>query len=120
MKYFNAAFSRITLSYIFLIFFSCDSSSFTQSEYIDPHIIFSSRRWWNYDIFIHDIYGGHSTQLTKNKWIDFNPAISPDLKKLLFVSDRDGNREIYSVELEWTDGYSQWRGNNLHEFWRLA
>ena len=85
MKYFNAAFSRITLSYIFLIFFSCDSSSFTQSEYIDPHIIFSSRRWWNYDIFISDIYGGHMTQLTKNKWIDFNPSIS-SIQKNFYLS----------------------------------
>ena len=113
MKYFNAAFSRITLSYIFLIFFSCDSSSFTQSEYIDPHIIFSSRRWWNYDIFISDIYGGHMTQLTKNKWIDFNPSISSDSKKLLFVSDRDGNREIYKTEIMWLDGHMKWKASSL-------
>ena len=52
-------------------------------------------------------------RLTKNKWIDFNPRISPDNDKLFFVSDRDGNREIYSMELEWLDGYAQWRGNNL-------
>tara|TARA_Y100000996_G_scaffold217419_1_gene170798 strand:+ start:2424 stop:3518 length:1095 start_codon:yes stop_codon:yes gene_type:complete len=94
-------------------FISCENNNLSNSEYIDPQIIFSSRRWWNYDIFIHDIYGGHSTQITKNKWIDFNPAISPDSKKLLFVSDRDGNREIYATDLEWLDGYTQWRGNNL-------
>ena len=94
-------------------FFSCENNNFSNSEYIDPQIIFSSRRWWNYDIFIHDIYGGHSTQITKNKWIDFNPVISPDLKKLLFVSDRDGNREIYATDLQWLDGYTQWRGTNL-------
>lgn len=92
---------------------SCENSSLVRQDYIDPQIIFSSRRWWNYDIFIHDIYASQSTQLTKNKWIDFNPAISPDAKTLLFVSDRDGNREIYSMNLEWLDGYSQWRGNNL-------
>ena len=47
---------------------SCESGSSGELEYIDPQIIFSSRRWWNYDIFIHDIYGNNSTQLTKNKW----------------------------------------------------
>ncbi len=93
--------------------FSCDSPANSSNQYIDPQIIFSSRRWWNYDIFIHDIYAEHSTQLTKNKWIDFNPSISFDSKKLLFVSDRDGNREIYSMELEWLDGYQQWRGKDL-------
>ncbi len=91
----------------------CENSSSIQNEYIDPQIIFSSRRWWNYDIFIHDIYASQSTQLTKNQWIDFNPSISPNSNTLLFISDRDGNREIYSMELEWLDGYTQWRGNNL-------
>ena len=100
---------------LFLFFFliGCESRTSVQNEYIDPQIIFSSRRWWNYDIFVADIYGGHMTQLTKNKWIDFNPSISPDAKKLLFVSDRDGNREIYITDLQWLDGYTQWRGNNL-------
>ena len=98
---------------LFFLFFSCESKMSVQNEYIDPHIIFSSRRWWNYDIFITDIYSSQMTQLTKNKWIDFNPSISADAKKLLFVSDRDGNREIYLTDLEWIDGHTKWRGNTL-------
>ncbi len=94
-------------------FYSCEEPSKLLDENIDPQIIFSSRRWWNYDIFIADVNGGNINQLTKNKWIDFNPSLSPDGQKLAFVSDRDGNREIYLIELEWMDGYSQWRGNNL-------
>jgi len=108
--------SKIILpTYLLLLLniIGCENSISTQNQYIDPQIIFSSRRWWNYDIFISDIYGGQITQLTKNKWIDFNPSISPDGKKLTFVSDRDGNREIYSTDLEWLDGYTQWRGSNL-------
>ena len=104
---------KLTSSLLLLLTIGCESSSSIQGEYIDPHIIFSSRRWWNYDIFIADIYSGNMTQLTKNKWIDFNPSISHDAKKLLFVSDRDGNRDIYSADLQWLDGYTQWRGNNL-------
>ncbi len=96
-----------------LIFFSCENYSAVNNNYIDPQIIFSSRRWWNYDIFISDIYAGKMTQLTKNKWIDFNPSISPDGERLLFVSDRSGNRDIYVTNLEWMDGYTQWRASNL-------
>ena len=103
-----------TIIYIFvLVFIGCENQSLNREEYIDPHIIFSSRRWWNYDIFIADIYNGNMTQITKNKWIDFNPSISRDSKKISFVSDRDGNREIYIFELEWMDGYYQWRARNL-------
>jgi Tol biopolymer transport system component len=85
----------------------------SNDSYIDPHIIFSSRRWWNYDIFITDIYGNNITHLTKNKWLDFNPAISANGKKVAFISNRDGNREIYTVDLIWMDGYTQWKGENL-------
>ena len=104
------------LGLVFFSFFleSCSNTGVTEDPYIDPHIIFSSRRWWNYDIFITDIYGGHMTHLTKNKWLDFNPAVSPDGSKLAFVSDRDGgNREIYTMDLVWMDGYTQWEGRNL-------
>ena len=106
---------KINSTLIFLLSFliSCENKVSTSESYVDPHIIFSSRRWWNYDIFIADIYGGYMTQITKNKWIDFNPSISKDSKKISFISDRDGNREIYIADLEWMDGYSQWRAKNL-------
>ena len=105
---------KIIISHIIITFFlGCENSSPTLSQDIDPQIIFSSRRWWNYDIFIANVYGGNITQITKNKWIDFNPSISPDASKLLFVSDRNGNREIFISDLEWLDGYTQWRANNL-------
>ncbi len=97
----------------FAIITSCDNSQYIETDYIDPHIVFSSRRWWNYDIFISDIYGNNISQITKNKWIDFNPSISPSSKNLIFISDRDGNRDIYQAELEWLDGYIGWRGKNL-------
>ena len=104
---------RKLMSLLLLLLIGCESRMSIQNNYIDPQIIFSSRRWWNYDIYIADIYGGSMTQITKNKWIDFNPSISPDSKKLLFISDRDGNRDIYIADLKWLDGYSQWNANNL-------
>ena len=99
--------------FFLLVFIGCENSSIIQNQYIDPHIIFSSRRWWNYDIFITDIYSSHMTHVTKNKWIDFNPSISKNSKKLAFISDRDGNREIYTADLEWLDGHTKWNLNNL-------
>ena len=98
----------------------CNKTSAVEEPYIDPHIIFTSRRWWNYDIFIADVYAGHMTHLTKNKWLDFNPAISNDGSKLAFVSDRDGNREIYALDLIWMDGYTQWEGRNLTNITQTA
>ena len=98
----------------------CSKTGIVEEPYIDPHIIFTSRRWWNYDIFIADVYAGHMTHLTKNKWLDFNPAISNDGSKLAFVSDRDGNREIYALDLIWMDGYTQWEGRNLTNITQTA
>ena len=98
----------------------CSKTGVVEDPYIDPHIIFTSRRWWNYDIFIADVYGGHMTHLTKNKWLDFNPAISNDGSKLAFVSDRDGNREIYALDLIWMDVYTQWEGRNLTNITQTA
>ncbi len=92
---------------------SCEKIGVVEEPYIDPHVIFTSRRWWNYDIYITDIYGNRITHLTKNKWLDFNTEISPNGKKLAFISNRDGNREIYTVDLIWMDGYTQWEGRNL-------
>ncbi len=103
--------------YFVLIFFSslqsCENSGIIKDSYVEPHIVFSSYRWWNYDIMISDIYGKHFTHLTKNRWIDFNPTVSPDGYKLAFVSERDNNREIYIMDLIWMDGYTQWEGRNL-------
>ena len=105
---------------ILIIPTGCKRTGAMEEPYIDSHIIFTSRRWWNYDIYITDVYGGYMTHLTKNKWLDFNPVISNDGTKLAFVSDRDGNREIYTVDLVWMDGYTQWEGRNLTNITQTA
>ena len=68
----------IILSLLAILNFNgCENTSKSiEDPYIDPHIIFSSRRWWNYDIYITDIYSSSMSHITKNKYIDFNPAIS--------------------------------------------
>ena len=92
--------------YLILFLQGCENNQYQQTTYVDPQIIFSSRRWWNYDIFISDVYGENITQITKNEWIDFNPAVSRNAKNLAFISDRDGNREIYIADLALMDGYT--------------
>ena len=105
---------------VFILLQGCEKSGESKDPYIDPHIVFSSYRWWNYDIIISDIYGENYTHLTKNKWIDFNPSVSSDGSKLAFVSERDNNRELYIMDLEWMDGYTQWEGRNLNNLTKTS
>ena len=112
MKHFKAFFLLITI--IPTVFMnSCENAQPSIDSRIDSHIVFSSIRWWNYDIFIADSFGENVTHITKNQWLDFSPTISSDGKKLAFISDRDGNREIYMADLVWMDGYIQWEPRNL-------
>ena len=66
IKIYNKKYLFILLSFMFLTT-SCQKTGVFEEPYIDPHIIFTSRRWWNYDIYITDIYGNNITHLTKNK-----------------------------------------------------
>ena len=48
-------------------------------------------------------------RLTQNKFIDASPKFSPDGNKLVFISNRDGNYEIYTMN---ADGSEQIRLTN--------
>ena len=105
---------KLIIYTVFSLMIGCEEQSNTiNNPNIDPHIVFSSRRWWNYDIYLTDVYNSSMSHITKNKYIDFNPAVSPDSKKLAFISDRNGNREIYISDLIWLDGYSRWIAKDL-------
>ena len=62
--------------------FSCEASRVVNNQELNPHIVFSSRRWWNYDIFITDVSGVNKTQITKNRWIDLTQLFHQMLKIL--------------------------------------
>ncbi len=82
-------------------------------SYNQPQIIFSGYKWWNYDIISVDIFGNDYSHITKNQWVDTEPKVSPDGSQLIFASNRDGNREIYSMEINYVGGYYNWVGNDL-------
>src|SRR5262249_21582378 len=42
--------------------------------------------------------GGKATRLTEGAWADRSPVWTPDGKKLLFVSDRSGQEDVYVLE----------------------
>ena len=41
-----------------------------------------------------------TTRLTQNNAEDLHPVWSPDGKKIAFMSDRDGNYEIYVIDAD--------------------
>jgi len=56
-----------------------------------------------------DIDGNNIVQLTDNDADEWHPEVSPDGKKIAFMSDRDGNFEIYVMNM---DGSNQKRLTN--------
>jgi Tol biopolymer transport system component len=57
-----------------------------------------------YEIYVADADGSNQTRLTKNRAVDdMSPTWSPDGEKLAFVSNRDGNAEIYVMDADRSD-----------------
>jgi len=71
----------------------------------DGRIVFHSQTQTS-EICIADIDGNNLTKLTNNDAEDWHPEVSPDGKQIAFISNRDGNQEIYTMAL---DGSNQKR-----------
>ncbi len=57
----------------------------------------------DYDIFVTDLKTGKLTRLTSTPGYDAEATISPDGKRVVFTSVRDGDLELYSMKLDGTD-----------------
>jgi Tol biopolymer transport system component len=53
-----------------------------------------------YDIFVADLNGKITKQLTDNPGYDAEATISPDGKSMLFTSTRDGDIDLYTMDLK--------------------
>ena len=51
-----------------------------------------------YDIFMADLNGKIVKQLTNAKGYDAEPTLSPDGKKMIYTSDKDGDLELYIMD----------------------
>ena len=55
------------------------------------------------EIFLYTLNRRQSVQLTNNRSLDADPSFSPDGRQIAFVSDRDGNAEIYVMRTDGSD-----------------
>ena len=68
------------------------------------------------DIYTMPIAGGKATALTRGMAFDAQPRISPDGKKVVFVSDRTGGYNLFTISLDKKDTVQITTGNtNTYE-----
>ncbi len=92
-------------------------------------VVFVREQNGNFDLWMQNLASGALTRLTSNRFGDFEPALSPDGKKVAFVSNRDSKGSvrhtmIYVLDLESgaitqvtdsaraVDGGPTWNGNH--------
>lgn len=63
-------------------------------------LVYQSVADGDWDIYIHNISGGITTNLTDSEDNDTAPRISPDGTKIVYRNDSDGDNEIYVMDID--------------------
>lgn len=93
---------RTTCSYFFKNNKILYGSTHSGAKDCPPNPDFSKGYVWaiypTYDIFTADTNGKNIKQLTKTNGYDAEATVSPDGKKVIFTSERDGDLDLYSMD----------------------
>lgn len=66
-------------------------------------LVYTSLRPSNWDVFLFDSLDATPRRLTEHPNLDYNPVLSPDGRWVVFVSERDGDANLYARELSGDD-----------------
>jgi Tol biopolymer transport system component len=62
-------------------------------------LVYTSARPGNWDIYLFDNLDTAPRRLTDHPNLDYNPVLSRDGRWVVFVSERDGNANLYALDL---------------------
>ena len=63
-------------------------------------IVYSSIQPANWDLYLFETPGEKPRRLTEDPGLDYNPAVSPDGRWVVFTSERSGSPDLYVLDLE--------------------
>lgn len=74
----------------------------------DSKILYESQVTGNWEIWTVDLEGlqdggGNTTRITDNEHLDRMPSLSPDGETIAFISDRDGDYELFRMNSDGSD-----------------
>jgi Tol biopolymer transport system component/DNA-binding winged helix-turn-helix (wHTH) protein len=77
-----------------------DSEWFGLDWTLDGRLVYGSQASGNVDVWITTADGKQQRQLTRDPQNDIMPAVTPDGRYIVFVSDRAGGRKIWRMEID--------------------
>ncbi|WP_138429810.1 PD40 domain-containing protein [Fodinibius saliphilus] len=91
---------KYLLSLTFGIILLTNSFPSLAQEKPPEKIIYTTLRPANQDIYLLDNNGEKPSPLTDHLGLDYNPTFSPDGRWLVYTSERNGNTDLYALDLD--------------------